>query len=51
MLNEVFWNNPETMALLENTFDMNKTPKDHEIKLATLEKNPSYNPNWLNWWI
>ena len=41
MFNEVFWNNRETMTLLENTFDKNKTPSEHEVKLATLEKEKS----------
>jgi hypothetical protein len=41
MLNEVFWNNPETMTLLENTFNKNMAPSEHEVKLATLEKEKS----------
>jgi len=41
MLNEVFWNNSTTMKLLENTFDKSKTPTEHEVKLATLEKEKS----------
>lgn len=32
MLNEVLWNNPETMKLLENTFDKSKTPTESEVK-------------------
>jgi hypothetical protein len=41
MLNEVFWNNPNTMALLESAFDKNIAPSEHEVKLATLEKEKS----------
>jgi hypothetical protein len=41
MLNEVFWNNPNTMALLESAFDKNMAPSEHEVKLATLEKEKS----------
>jgi hypothetical protein len=40
-LSEVFWNNPETMALLEKTFDKNVIPCEHKVKLATLEKEKS----------
>ncbi|HAU65899.1 MAG: hypothetical protein A2017_17460 [Lentisphaerae bacterium GWF2_44_16] len=41
MLNEVFWNNPNTMELLEKAFDKNVIPSEHEVKLATLEKEKS----------
>jgi hypothetical protein len=41
MLNEVFWNNANTMALLETAFDKNIAPSEHEVKLATLEKEKS----------
>jgi hypothetical protein len=29
------------MTLLENTFDKNKAPSEHEVKFATLEKEKS----------
>jgi hypothetical protein len=38
MLNEVFWNNPQTMELLEETFAKNKVQSEHEVKLVALEK-------------
>jgi hypothetical protein len=38
ILNEVFWNNPQTMELLEETFAKNKVQSEHKVKLATLEK-------------
>lgn len=38
MLNEVFWNNPQTMELLEETFTKNKVHCEHEVKLTALEK-------------
>jgi hypothetical protein len=41
MLNEVFWNNPHTMAFLESAFDKNKAPSEHEVKLVALEKEKS----------
>jgi len=41
MLNEVFWNNPQTMELLEETFAKNKVQSEHKVKLVALEKEKS----------